>query len=175
MAVHQQALSELRNLLPLEDQELQQIITYTNALPDQEAAHHLADLLGDSSQAVTFISSYIQSRSELAEKASISSNKLKEGSNTSLDPVPSSSSINRQVQRDCKINLRCRQAIINFSYAVPTRHHTNDIIEAGKVRAKDEVRKAHRSCSIVSNFFSARDAADALKSTIPVRNLQRRR
>lgn len=52
------ALSQLSRLLPLDDESLRQIISYTESLPNKEAADHLQNLLGDSSQALEFITSF---------------------------------------------------------------------------------------------------------------------
>lgn len=58
MALDQQTLSGLSKLLPLDNDSLTQIITYTKTLPDAEAAEHLRNLLGDSPQALEFITSF---------------------------------------------------------------------------------------------------------------------
>ncbi|EXJ80915.1 hypothetical protein A1O3_07203 [Capronia epimyces CBS 606.96] len=67
------ALPRLQRLLPIDDGSLKEIITYTSSLPKAAAADHLKNLLGDSPQALEFISSFN------ARRANISS-----------DPAPSS-------------------------------------------------------------------------------------
>ena len=52
------AASQLSNLLPLDEASLKQILNYTSSLPKDAAAEHLKNLLGDSPQALEFISSY---------------------------------------------------------------------------------------------------------------------
>lgn len=52
------ALPQLSRLLPLDDDSLKQIISYTDTLPNREAADHLQNLLGDSPQALEFITSF---------------------------------------------------------------------------------------------------------------------
>ncbi|KAF2202122.1 zf-C2HC5-domain-containing protein [Delitschia confertaspora ATCC 74209] len=52
------ALPQLSRLLPLDDDSLKQIITYTESLPPKDAAEHLQNLLGDSPQALEFITSF---------------------------------------------------------------------------------------------------------------------
>lgn len=52
------ALPQLAKLLPLDDESLKQIISYTESLPNREAADHLQNLLGDNSQALEFIASF---------------------------------------------------------------------------------------------------------------------
>lgn len=52
------SLSQLSQLLPLPNEELQQVLDYASTLSKPEAAEHLGNLLGDSPQAVEFISSF---------------------------------------------------------------------------------------------------------------------
>jgi hypothetical protein len=52
------ALPQLSKLLPLDDESLKQVLSYTETLPNREAADHLQNLLGDSPQALEFITSF---------------------------------------------------------------------------------------------------------------------
>ncbi|KAF2017389.1 C2HC5 finger protein [Aaosphaeria arxii CBS 175.79] len=52
------AVSQLSRLLPLDDDSLRQIISYTESLSNKDAADHLQNLLGDTPQALEFISSF---------------------------------------------------------------------------------------------------------------------
>lgn len=52
------AQAQLSQLLPLDEDSLQQILDYTSTLPKEAAAEHLKNLLGDSPKALDFISSY---------------------------------------------------------------------------------------------------------------------
>ncbi|KAA6414284.1 MAG: C2HC5 finger [Lasallia pustulata] len=52
------AMGQISRLLPLDEESLKQIIGYTNTLPKAEAAEHLKNLLGDSPQALEFITSF---------------------------------------------------------------------------------------------------------------------
>lgn len=61
------ALPRLQRLLPIDDTSLKEIITYAATLPKQESANHLKNLLGDSAQALEFISSFNARRSNVAE------------------------------------------------------------------------------------------------------------
>ncbi|QIW94553.1 hypothetical protein AMS68_000071 [Peltaster fructicola] len=63
------ALPRLTQLLPLDEESLKQIITYTDTLPRTQAAEHLKDILGDSAQALEFISSFNQRRQRPPEEA----------------------------------------------------------------------------------------------------------
>lgn len=51
-------LLQLSKLLPLDEDSLKQIISYTETLPNDEAAEHLQNLLGDSPKALEFITSF---------------------------------------------------------------------------------------------------------------------
>ncbi|KAF1852109.1 zf-C2HC5-domain-containing protein [Cucurbitaria berberidis CBS 394.84] len=64
------ALPQLSKLLPLDDESLKQIIAYTESLPNREAADHLQNLLGDSPQALEFITSFNTRRKPKAGAAS---------------------------------------------------------------------------------------------------------
>ncbi|EFQ96308.1 hypothetical protein CFE70_003327 [Pyrenophora teres f. teres 0-1] len=77
------ALPQLSKLLPLDDESLKQVISYTESLSTKESADHLQNLLGDSPQALEFITSFNNRRNS---KASSSSNQ-KQSSND-LSEVP---------------------------------------------------------------------------------------
>lgn len=170
MSLQQWALPQLSALLPLDEEELKQILTYTNTLPDQEAAKHLQNMLGDSPPAVHFISSFIQRRGDSKQPANGNGN----GNNTTTDYAPPSypppsHSIDSKQARDIKNgndsmfhpgsgSADLQQSNPNSSaqppvYAPPSnpppakgasivahRQYTNAVIEAAKIRAQDEVR-----------------------------------
>ena len=58
MASPNWALSRISQLLPLDRDSLQQILDYSSTLSKNEAAEHFTDLLGDSPEALQFISSF---------------------------------------------------------------------------------------------------------------------
>jgi Putative zinc finger motif, C2HC5-type len=58
------ALSQLQRLLPIDDQSLKEIITYSASLSKDTGAEHLKNLLGDSPQALEFISSFNSRRND---------------------------------------------------------------------------------------------------------------
>ena len=60
------ARKRLSTLLPLDEDSLSQILTYTSTLSPGEAAEHLKNLLGDSPKALEFISSYNAQRAPLS-------------------------------------------------------------------------------------------------------------
>lgn len=58
------SLTQLSQLLPLPDEDLQQVLDYTSTLSKTEAVSHLGNLLGDSPQAISFISSFNSKRKD---------------------------------------------------------------------------------------------------------------
>ena len=58
MASSTWAISQLSQILPLDNESLQQILDYTSTLSKEAAAEHLKDILGNSPRALEFISSY---------------------------------------------------------------------------------------------------------------------
>ncbi|KAF1938911.1 C2HC5 finger protein-like protein [Clathrospora elynae] len=63
------ALPQLSKLLPLDEESLKQIISYSDSLPGRETADHLQNLLGDSPQALEFITSFNNRRRPKASAA----------------------------------------------------------------------------------------------------------
>ena len=59
------AHSRLSTLLPLDPDSISQILEYTSTLPKPAAAEHLKNLLGDTPQALEFISSYNSRREDV--------------------------------------------------------------------------------------------------------------
>jgi hypothetical protein len=58
------ALPRISRLLPIDHDSLKEVITYSVSLSKEEAAAHLKNLLGDSAQALEFISSFNSRRAE---------------------------------------------------------------------------------------------------------------
>ncbi|KAK7926862.1 hypothetical protein PG985_003860 [Apiospora marii] len=58
------SISQLSRLLPLPDEDLQQVLTYAATLSKPEAVEHFRNLLGDSPDAVDFISSFNSRRQD---------------------------------------------------------------------------------------------------------------
>ncbi|EOD52395.1 putative c2hc5 finger protein [Neofusicoccum parvum UCRNP2] len=52
------ALPQLERLLPIDEESLKQIVTYSDTLSPEAAAEHLKNLLGDSPQALEFITNF---------------------------------------------------------------------------------------------------------------------
>jgi len=58
MALEKWALPQLSKLLPLDNESLRQIISYTETLSKDAGAEHLKNLLGDSAPAIEFITTF---------------------------------------------------------------------------------------------------------------------
>ncbi|KFY95485.1 hypothetical protein V500_02764 [Pseudogymnoascus sp. VKM F-4518 (FW-2643)] len=123
MTLVQWALPQLTELLPLDEESLKEIILYTNTLPDAEATIHLTGLLGDTPKAAEFITSFSVHRSALtAEK-------------------PKQPSVVKSIPP-----ANAPPAYAPPAYPVASqntsmflgRPHTNQVIEAANIRARDE-------------------------------------
>lgn len=175
MALEQWALPRLTKLMPLDEAELRQIITYTNTLSDEDAAANLQSLLGDSPETLEFITSFNAYRSGLnagmskvlpddhdrAEQASSTmdsvqvkersdtkqphgSQDVKNGSDGMFNPgngnlgAAQSSSDTKQMQPP-QYAPPSNAPPANGASRAAARNHTNAVIEAAKIRARDEV------------------------------------
>lgn len=92
MALAEWAVPQLSKILPLDEQSLQEIVTYTDTLTRQAASDHLINILGDSPQALEFITSFQQRRPRPPAEASttnpISNNPSRDASDAEV-PRPS--------------------------------------------------------------------------------------
>ncbi|TID16179.1 C2HC5 finger protein [Venturia nashicola] len=73
MALHKWALPQLSKLLPIDDESLKQIISYTETLSKETGAEHLKNMLGDSPQAIEFITTFNSRRQAPASGSSYAS------------------------------------------------------------------------------------------------------
>ncbi|KAL6860764.1 hypothetical protein ACO1O0_004798 [Amphichorda felina] len=86
------SLAQLSQLLPLPNEELQQVLDYAASLSKPEAASHFSNLLGDSPQAVDFISSFNSRRKDptTATASSSAAASVPASSSNTADAVPKS-------------------------------------------------------------------------------------
>ncbi|KAG9258770.1 putative zinc finger motif, C2HC5-type-domain-containing protein [Emericellopsis atlantica] len=86
------SLAQLAQLLPLPNEELQQVLDYGASLPKAEAASHFSNLLGNSPQAVEFIASFNSRRKEItaASNSSAPVSQTASASASDIDSVPKS-------------------------------------------------------------------------------------
>ncbi|GAB7353309.1 hypothetical protein MBLNU459_g3807t1 [Dothideomycetes sp. NU459] len=153
MEFQQWASPELAKLLPLDEESRIEIITYAQTLPESQAAEHLRNLLGDSPQALEFISSFNAKRPDFSAAREAHHNEKSHMHNDN----PMSHTSQGQSSMDTKVPAYAPPAHpppSNSSvpaYAPPAhpppsssvsaalrRPHTNAVIEAAHVRAKDE-------------------------------------
>ena len=119
------SLSQLSQLLPLTEEDLQQVLSYASTLSKAEATTHFQNLLGDTPLAVDFISSFNSSRKEpsaLAQHGSsmpalASGHSSAPGSDReTADGVPKP----KKHQRKKKDNIHALQARKVEEYAAPS-------------------------------------------------------
>jgi len=91
MALNNWAMPQISRLLPLDDDSLKQIITYTETLSKPAAAEHLKNLLGDSAQALEFISSFNNRRPDPAPETPAPTSSTPSASQSSATEVPKTS------------------------------------------------------------------------------------
>ncbi|KAF2159976.1 hypothetical protein M409DRAFT_60379 [Zasmidium cellare ATCC 36951] len=158
------AQPQLRDFLPLEDEQLEQIIAYAATLSGAEIIDHFTELLGDSQEVVQFAIEFKQRKAEMAA-TDISKHshdvKIPNGAGTEkggsrdskLEPVQNgqSPSNNGEKAPPPTSNKVAPPTGAPPAYAPPAgpppgpgadrrniRNHTNQVIEAGKLRARDE-------------------------------------
>ena len=150
--LQQWALPQLTHLLPLPEDELKQVIAYVDSLSDTEPESHLQDMLGDSAEANQFTSQFIERRNYLRA----SSNKQMSDEKSALrqrdaaaptsptSPTAANSSNGPTQGTNGKGQPPAYAAPsgpppVNARGIAAARHHTNQVVEAAKVRARDEV------------------------------------
>lgn len=139
-ALQQWALPELGHLLPLGQDELKQIVTYVEPLSDAETETHFKQLLGDSAEANQFASHFNERRSYIRkgmsdEKGIPKTPSARPDTNGSIKPSKAAGSL--PVNPPAYVPPP-GQPPTNGASRSSARHHTNQVIEAGKIRAKDE-------------------------------------
>lgn len=159
--IEQWAMShQLQTLLPLDEGELKQIISYNNTLPDDEAAENLGSLLGDSPEAMRFITEFNEKRAQL--NSGMSKGALDEQNGFAPPPgPPPSKKANGPDTNTYSSNEKSGGPAQNGASSVPStappayapppiappangasrarsRNHSNIVIEAAHVRARDE-------------------------------------
>lgn len=110
------SLSQLSQLLPLPEEDLQQVLQYASTLSKSEAASHFNNLLGDSPLAVDFIASFNSHRKDPSSIHASSSMSENVASNSdSLDAVPKA----KRFQKKKKAALHVPEARTVDGYAGP--------------------------------------------------------
>ena len=140
MALQQWALPKLSELLPLDEESLKQIVTYTDTLPDAQAAEHLTNLLGDSPQALEFISSFNARRPNAHRSAPAVATSKQVSDSKDSKQQDNYSNDSEQGKKLPAFAPPSYPPPIQGASVAPHRPHTNLVIEAAHVRARDEVR-----------------------------------
>ena len=86
------AVPRLQQLLPLDEDSLKQIITYTDTLPKDVAAEHLKNMLGDSPQAFEFISTFNMRRQRAPNQAAPKPSPAQQQASNSNNATPRTAS-----------------------------------------------------------------------------------
>jgi hypothetical protein len=165
MALQQWELQQsLSTILPLSDGELVQIITHTDQLSVEDACTYFSGLLGDSHEAMSFISAYAEARNHPAtthegfgtRKASRSEKQPQMSADAKLTGVDDKNGAGEEKHHRQPVALSQPGAAYAPPPGRPPNHgrqsssgrvphnHTNPLIEAARLRAIDEVRKALR-------------------------------
>lgn len=110
------SMSQLSRLLPLPDEDLKQVLDYAATLSKSEAADHFGNLLGDSPEAVDFISSFNSRRKD--PKAPVSQPASQPGSShtSDIDGVPKSTA-GRQKKKKAQIHALPPRQVANLGPA----------------------------------------------------------
>jgi len=201
MALQQWALPQISKLLPLDEDSLKQIITYSDTLPEPEAAEHLRNLLGDSPQALEFVTAFNEKRSIPDHDQS---HPEKNGQRSNVQPVvaapsyappayPPPAQVDSTSSSEKNGQNGNTQPAASPSYAPPAyppptqaakaalrRPHTNAVIEAAHERARDEVRRSSDRMTKLRFGLRiltlprrlARNATIAAEPSVPVQHLQ---
>lgn len=194
---------QLSALLGLTESEAKQIITHADSLPQSEGSEYLSDLLGDSPEALRFITAFRERHANV--NGGVANQNASQALPSYSPPSKDYSHIDSKTapaDEDVKTPFTTnggnmagttRPSDNPPSYAPPpglppaltsgsnraaARHHTNAVIEAGKLRARDEVRSniSHVIArNNAANSPTARNAANAPEPSISIRHLQQRR
>ncbi|KFZ24189.1 hypothetical protein V502_01352 [Pseudogymnoascus sp. VKM F-4520 (FW-2644)] len=111
------SLQQLSKLLPLPDEDLQQILAYASTLPPQEAVEHFNNLLGESSASIEFISTF-NSRRQPAPSSSAPSyanTANNQASSSSSSAVPKSTRAPKK--KKAQIHTPAPRQVQDTSYA----------------------------------------------------------
>jgi hypothetical protein len=106
------SLAQLSQLLPLPDEELQQVLDYATTLSKAEAASHFGNLLGDSPPVIEFISSFNSRRKDPNETST-----AQPSQSEAHDGVPKSK---RGPKKKSKAAIHTPEARKVESYAAPS-------------------------------------------------------
>ncbi|KAK6426173.1 hypothetical protein LTR81_001425 [Elasticomyces elasticus] len=140
MAVSPSTREQLSQLLPLDNAELDQILSYTRTLPKDQAARHLTDLLGDSPEAAKFIQAFGEDPDVKVATPATTNNTIdtKSARHSAMDNKDSSTD-GPPPSYAPPAGLPPALTPRPTSMVAAAKHrHTNKVIDAAHVRARDE-------------------------------------
>ncbi|KAK8867702.1 C2HC5 finger protein [Apiospora arundinis] len=124
------SVSQLSRLLPLPDEDLQQVLTYAATLSKTEAVEHFRNLLGDSPDAVDFISSFNSRRQDPkatpAPQPSSSSSQPQAQSNSDGVPKPSR---NNNKKKKAPLHTPAPRQVTNLGPAPGTAYNKRNNLD----------------------------------------------
>ncbi|OQO02100.1 hypothetical protein B0A48_11652 [Cryoendolithus antarcticus] len=123
------ALPRLQKLLPLDEESLKQVVTYTDTLPKDAAADHLKNMLGDSAQAFEFISAFNQRRQRPPNEAKLAPPRSVAGT-----PRPASPALGFEVPKGKPRQQRKKPNI----HALPPRQVGAQDLNGAAYKKRDE-------------------------------------
>ncbi|KAL1311350.1 hypothetical protein AAFC00_001524 [Neodothiora populina] len=138
------ALPQISRLLSLDDDSLKQIITYTDTLPKEAAVDHLTNLLGDSAQALEFITSF---------------NSRRQSPPSDARPAAPSRNGSSEVPKPRKQPTKKKQI-----HALPARQIRDQGNVAGAYRKRDEedyMTSSSRTKAPLASSLALQDKPDA--------------
>lgn len=144
-------MPQLAKLLPLDDDSLKQIISYAESLPNREAADHLQNLLGNSPQALEFITSFNNRRRPATLPGASQSQSLSD-----VSEVPKAKPRNKKKQGLGKLP--------------PPRQPENYGNTTGGYLKRDEedyMSGSSKPKAPKANAFALSDSPDAVQAPIP--------
>ncbi|KAK8210382.1 hypothetical protein M8818_003552 [Zalaria obscura] len=158
------ALPQLSRLLPLDEDSLKQIITYTDTLPKDVAAEHLKNLLGDSPQAFEFISSFNTRRQKAPAEATPVSQPSRSANASPANGSASEAPRSRPRPQKKKANI----------HALPARQVENRGNVTGAYIKRDEEdymssssRQRKQKEPPLANTLALRQKPDAVQTPVP--------
>ncbi|KAK3655701.1 hypothetical protein LTR56_003350 [Elasticomyces elasticus] len=140
MAVSSPTREQLSQLLPLDNAELDQILSYTRTLPKDQATRHLTDLLGDSPEAAKFIQAFGEDSDVKVATPATTTNTIdiKSARHSAMDNKdPSTDDPPPSYAPPAGLPPALTPRPTSMVAAAKHRH-TNKVIEAAHVRARDE-------------------------------------
>ncbi|KAK5681046.1 hypothetical protein LTS10_006806 [Elasticomyces elasticus] len=140
MAVSSPTREQLSQLLPLDNAELDQILSYTRTLPKDQAARHLTDLLGESPEAAKFIQAFgedpdVKVATPATTTNTIDTKSARHSAMDNKDPSTDDPPPSYAPPAGLPPALTPRPTSM---VAAAKHRHTNKVIEAAHVRARDE-------------------------------------